>query len=459
MTVKTLRQAMMWSCLVWGVGCGAPENDLSQEEQPLAQAAQGLTITKTFSWPAKAANKNCRFGDTAAGNQAPRNSYASGRMEETVSVTGLAGQRIVSLTLRTPSGTSSSFQYDDVMLINYRNSMLMASDRRVADYSAGSGAGTTGTTPVTYVWSNILNKDIANQTAQTAWCATGASSCLVPATQTVGTLDVQIPNFKGQDVLNYPSAPDTRTFTLVTIGDNDDGTFNSGSQTQDLDCTHGEVKVELIITTEPAVVPPSATYTEIPISQLTALHPGCTEAQVSSTLGFSKQCIAAAHRYCRNRGYEAGAPSEVNAPNIGVSCFRATAYTNVNIAELTAHHSGCNSTSSIAFAEYPYECAAAASRYCRAKGFASGLLQEILLPITGVSCVSGPPKAEYRPSVPFSTWSSYHPGCPVNPGTVDASVFCRAAARRYCMNTSSTGAAGLVVEQGGSVQDLVCINK
>ena len=457
-----LRQAMMLGCMVLSVGCGVSESDMPMDEQPVEQAQQQLTITKMFAWAKKDPAKNCRFGDTTLGHQAPRNSYASGRLEETVTVTGLAGQRIVSMTLRTPSGTTSSFKYDDVMMINYKNTVLMASDKRVADYSAGAGGGTTGTTPVTYNWANILNKAIDNQTAQAAWCAPGSSTCVVPKTETVGTLDVRIPDFKGEDALNYPTAPDARTFTLVTIGDNDDGTFNNGFQTQDTDCQHGEVKVELVLVTEPVVVPPKAQYQEIHIDQLTALHPDCTSAQVSSLngRGYSKHCIAAAHRFCRNKGFEGGVPTESLLPTVGVDCFRATDFSNIGISELTAQHSGCNTTTISANPEYPFECAAAANRFCRAKGFASGLQQEVLPPITWVSCVSGAPSAEYRTGVPFSTWSAYHPDCAAGiKGPYDTSTFCRAAARRYCFNTSSTANTGLVAEWGATSNTLVCINR
>lgn len=437
-----------------GLGCGGVQEELAQGPEPVDAVQQGTTTTttRTITFPARLPNRNCQFGNTALGHQAPRNSFASGRLEESITVTGLAGRRITSLQVRTPSAATASFKYDDVLTLNYKNYLLLASDRRVAGYSAGVAPDAINVSIIPYVWSNILNRSIANETAEPAWCVAGNTLCSVPRTETVGTLNVNVPDFKGYDELAYPTAPDSRVFTLVTAGDNDDGTFNSGFQTQDLDCTHGEIRLELIITSEPAPPPPPRSqYFNTDINTLNALHPGCTSAEfpANNWAGYSKACIAAAHRFCNNRGYESGVPSEILLPVVGVDCFRGQEFYPVHISELTALQPDCNTTALQSSIYYGRGCHAAASRYCRNRGFGSGLLQEILLPGMWVNCV--PANAtSYRTSLPATTWPSYHAGCDANNPGFDVTGTCRAAVRRYCDATHTGYAAGLFVEWGGA---------
>jgi len=247
---------MALGALLLGSGCDANlEPEVPREEtERLAEARQGLvTETRTLSWAQLSPNKHCAFGDTALNNQAPRNEYASGRKEEPFTLTGLAGRRIVSLKL---TNNDPNFKYDDVLLLAYNSQLVMSSDRRAAQYSANSSS--LGTAPVSYSWRNILNKDISNQGVLPPWCTSGATSCVVPETEVSGALNVDIPNFRGVDEAAYPSAPDARVFKLVTIGDNDDGTYNSGFQSSDTDCVHGALTVTVTITHEPAPCRPSS---------------------------------------------------------------------------------------------------------------------------------------------------------------------------------------------------------
>jgi hypothetical protein len=247
---------MALGALLLGSGCDANlEPEVPQQEtERLAEARQGLvTETRTLSWAQLSPNKHCAFGDTALNNQAPRNEYASGRKEEPITLTGLAGRRIVSLKL---TNNDPNFKYDDVLLLAYNSQLVMSSDRRAAQYSANTS--TLGTAPVSYSWRNILNKDISNQGLLPPWCTSGATSCTVPETEVNGALNVDIPNFRAVDEAAYPSAPDARVFKLVTIGDNDDGTYNSGFQSSDTDCVHGALTVTVTITHEPAPCTPGS---------------------------------------------------------------------------------------------------------------------------------------------------------------------------------------------------------
>lgn len=220
-------------------GCGAP----LEEEQELAEAQvesthQAATATYTLSWPDNRSTGDCRFGDTSLNHQPATNTRASGRLEQSLTISGLSGRRITALQL---SGSSTTFKYDDVMLLAYNQQLVMASDRRVAQYSANTT--TLGTSPVRYVWGNILNKLIDNQNIQSPWCTSGASTCTVPRTETLGSMSVNIPSFKAVDEAAYSVAASTRTFRLVTIGDNDPA----------IDCRHGPVTLTLTVTHEPAV--------------------------------------------------------------------------------------------------------------------------------------------------------------------------------------------------------------
>ncbi|HLL04172.1 MAG TPA: hypothetical protein VK539_26535 [Myxococcaceae bacterium] len=242
--MSKLSKATLVALMAVGTGCGVAPEELGQEvpESQLAAASQAIASTYTLSWASNlgATGDQCRFGQTSLGHQAATNTYASGRLEEprSTTITGLAGRRITSIQL---SSASSTFKYDDVMVLAYNKHLVMASDRRVAQYSAQPS--TLGTAPVLYSWANILNKLIDNQNIQSPWCTSGATGCSVPRTETTGTMNVNVPSFTAVDEAAYPGAPNTRTFTLATIGDNDLGT----------DCRHGAINLTLTVVHEPAV--------------------------------------------------------------------------------------------------------------------------------------------------------------------------------------------------------------
>lgn len=226
-----------WAAGLLALGVGCSPNLESPEQEAAGQVEQGVaTEQRTVSWVAQTGSNKCPFGDTANGNLAAQNQLATARTEERVTISSLAGRRITSIRL---SNSASGFMYDDVTLLAYNNHLLMASDVRVARYS--NGGVTPGTSPVPYAWSSIRSNFIDNEEAQPTWCASGATTCQVPKTETSGAVNVEIPNFKALDEAAYPTAPDTRTFNLVTIGDNDPAT----------DCNHGALSLTLTITSEP----------------------------------------------------------------------------------------------------------------------------------------------------------------------------------------------------------------
>ncbi|HZH79255.1 MAG TPA: hypothetical protein VEY88_24755 [Archangium sp.] len=240
--MRNLFRGTLVGLMALGAGCGmAPEEQLGDASETRTEStAQALTTTYTLSWASNlsATGDVCRFGDTSLGHQAATNTYASGRLEQPITISGLAGRRITSIQL---NGSSTTFKYDDVMVLAYNKHLVMASDKRVAEYSALTTS--LGTSPVLYSWPNIRNKLIDNQAAQSAWCTSGASTCTVPRTEQTGTMNVNVSAFKAVDEAAYPGAPASRTFTLATMGDND----------ASLDCRHGAVTLTLTVVHEPAV--------------------------------------------------------------------------------------------------------------------------------------------------------------------------------------------------------------
>jgi len=447
-TMKLFKTMLLSGCLMAaGVGCNAGPEAEGSEAEPTQTVGQATTITTTYqlSWPAQTVSNRCGFGDTAAGNQVAINSYASGRLEEAVSLSGLAGRRIVSLKL---TSASTSFKYDDILLLNYNTHLLMASDKRAAAYSAGAAPDSVGTTPIAYSWASILNKDISNERAQAAWCVAGTTTCSVPATETQGSLSISIPDFKAMDELVYRDAPDVRTFRLVTIGDNDA-----------VDCMHGALNLQLEVVTEPATPQPFNQFYNVPVDRLTALHSGCTSNSLQLNTGYSKACIAAAHRFCNTKGYEGGMPTEILLPSVGIDCFRAQYYPSVDLSRLTNRNAGCTLNYMLSANDYSKECNSGASRLCRVRGYESGVLQETSNGQMGLACINKPSNDAGYVIVPYATWTPVHAECPTYFHGPNVSKQCASAARNYCRNSVSGATTGFVVEWGPDAGDLACVRR
>jgi hypothetical protein len=252
----------LWKCgvvgmMMLGVGCGPADSDMDSESgltEGVVQAdsvqvvSQGLTTRSiTLSFPQTPAVYNpCGFG--TGDNQAPRNSYASGRREDpVVRVTGLDGQRIHSMSLTTQGAT---FRYDDTLLLTYGHlpssspvrQLVFASDNRVPTYMTGLTLSAIGTSPVRYSWASLLNQHIGNF-GHTPWCATGSGSCSMPSTEAAGALSISIADTRRLDEDAYPGAPDERQLHLVTAGDDNYTT----------DCVHSNINMTLTLQYQPVL--------------------------------------------------------------------------------------------------------------------------------------------------------------------------------------------------------------
>ncbi|WPB79874.1 hypothetical protein KYC5002_12065 [Archangium violaceum] len=490
--------------LLWGAGCGRleaePRTDEALPESSLAQVEQAQTLIYTLHWADNQATGDCHFVE-------PRNGIASGRLEEPRTITGLAGRRIRSMRLS--STNNAAFKYDDVLLLNFNNYILMSSDRRVAGYS--NAPNPLGTSPVQYVWSKILGQPIDNQNLQPAWCTSGATGadCTVPRTETVGTMYVNLPSFSAIDEAAYPSLPDARTFTLVTIGDDE----------QYMDCRHGDVTltltvddsppqpevcdgkdndfdnlideglgtitcgvgackrtVEACINGAPGICTPGTPTPEtrdnidnncngyiddnyivsVPISTLSSFVSTCTSTDLNSTVGYSRACVAAARRYCNSTGWEGGTPIEYGPPNVYLACFRAKGFF-ISLTEL--NDSGCTATNLITTPEYSKACTSAASRYCAIRGYVGGIPQEFDGSKIYINCVDQQPSSNgYFGSVDNTDWA-WRTNCLSSPlAGPEFSKGCRAAAHRWCAYDQNA-VSGVPVDVGATMSNLACIHR
>ncbi|MFE8601213.1 MopE-related protein [Archangium violaceum] len=488
--------------LLWGAGCGTleaePRTDEALPEPTLAQVEQAQTVTYTLHWADNQATGDCHFVE-------PRNGLASGRLEEPRTITGLAGKRIRSMHLS--STNNAAFKYDDVLLLNFNNYILMSSDRRVAGYS--NAPNPLGTSPVQYVWSKILGQPIDNQNLQPAWCTSGATGadCTVPRTETVGTMNVNLPSFSAIDEAAYPSLPDARTFTLVTIGDDE----------QYLDCRHGDVTltltvegctpqpevcdgkdndcddridedlgtvtcgvgackrtVEACINGAPGICTPGSPTPEtrdnidnncngyvdenfivsVPVSTLSSFIGTCTSTDLNSTVGYSRACVAAARRYCNSRGWEGGTPIEYGPPNVYLACFRAKGFF-ISLTEL--NDPDCTATKLITTPEYSKACTSATSRYCAIRGYVGGIPQEFDGSKIYINCVDQQPSSNgYFGSVDNTDWA-WRTNCLSSPlAGPEFSKGCRAAAHRWCAYDQNA-VSGVPVDVGATMSNLACI--
>ena len=125
-------------------------------------------------------------------------------------------------------------------------------------------------------------------------------------------------------------------------------------------------------------------YGDVPLSDLTHLHPGCDSLTKSQT----PECMSAVHRWCGGRG-GAGLVQELGAGVFGVACFQTTSYQDVSTNDLRSLHSGCDSTSKSQKAD----CVAAIHRWCvnnrnssPGRNASAGLSQETGNGVLGVAC-------------------------------------------------------------------------
>jgi len=117
---------------------------------------------------------------------------------------------------------------------------------------------------------------------------------------------------------------------------------------------------------------------DISLNELIVRHSGCNALSKSQ----QPECMAAVHRACNARGFDAGMSQEVGNGVFGVACVQSGWYGDISLAELSARHAGCNN---VAFSQTP-SCVAAAHRACNARGFAAGLVQEVGSNVLGVAC-------------------------------------------------------------------------
>jgi hypothetical protein len=310
------------------------------------------------------------------------------------------------------------------------------------------------------------------------------------------------------DEAAYPSRPDARTFTLVTLGDDEAA----------IDCRHGDVTLTLSVEAcspevcdgkdndcdglvdeglgtltcgvgacqrtvaactngSAGICTPGTPSPEtrdnvdnncngyvdenylipVPISTLSSLIGDCTLTDLNSTVGYSRSCIAAARRYCNSTGWEGGTIVELSPPTAYLACFRAKG-TLLPVSTLTGLVGSCTEANVLTTKEYSKACNAAASRYCVNSGYASGLPQEFGGGNIYVNCIDQSGLYTYFSNVPNSEWAAKHPDCLSAPQAgPDVSKACRAAAHRWCSAKGGSALSGVPVEWGTNTANIACI--
>lgn len=99
-------------------------------------------------------------------------------------------------------------------------------------------------------------------------------------------------------------------------------------------------------------------FGHVHISLLGFYHSGCNLHNTQSS-----DCVAAAHRVCKKKGYNMGIIQEVGSENVAMGCFRAGRM----YVERKSFLQNCPSVE---------DCFDEASHYCRSRGWAGGLPQE-----------------------------------------------------------------------------------
>ena len=118
------------------------------------------------------------------------------------------------------------------------------------------------------------------------------------------------------------------------------------------------------------------------ISELSEIKPECQQIESQN-----RNCLAAIHRYCKNRlGNDyAGLSQEAEIGKFFVGCFKSTLKENVPFSTMTELHPDCQFPAN---SDGP-QCFAAASRFCVQKGFSGGVTQEVGESEVYVACYNG----------------------------------------------------------------------
>jgi hypothetical protein len=215
-------------------------------------------------------------------------------------------------------------------------------------------------------------------------------------------------------------------------------------QTPVVDAMEEPGQVEQGATVDDCTCSPMATSNLVYMSELTALQSDCNATSMGNTIGVPRACIAATHRWCANRGFSGGVPSEFGPNNsyLEVDCYKAARFDNVSYGTLAAQSTGCSSVSAAtAGTEFSKACSSAANRFCHTQGYASGAVQEINSVGLRVSCINRPYPYGYYTGVTFGALgclqSSYQAAGDVDKG-------CRSKINQWCQARGAQG--GLPVE-------------
>lgn len=195
-------------------------------EVPAACFTRTMQVKQdTLLFPEIPQGTTCSFGSN--GNLSRKDGFFRAYLRQTQVVSLPEGAILCGITL---DHQPAAMRYDDEMFFSVNNKLLLATK----DYSE--------IFPKTdfflsFSWDNLVNKTYDSLDERKVFCAgaeEGISSCVVPATETQGNIEMKFSEQMNAQLSQALRADKDLTFEWITTGDNDNS-----------DCRHTEIDLGL----------------------------------------------------------------------------------------------------------------------------------------------------------------------------------------------------------------------
>jgi hypothetical protein len=173
--------------------------------------------------------KTCDWG--LNGNLKIRDGYAQARAEQYLTIDLPPGATVCNINLENVN--QQNFFYDDNIILTLNDYILASTTNFSRHFTTSNGF-------YKYDWTSLVGKSAQNGASDTTpeqqYCAgksQGLAQCLFPATETVGTIDLQFDERVIQTILGMTN-PNQMKLGMITTGDNDS-----------TDCQHVPVRLSI----------------------------------------------------------------------------------------------------------------------------------------------------------------------------------------------------------------------